>query len=124
MNYKQVIRYQTELRYFNKNKISDRMLELTNGDIFIAYNVIKGSYELHSVENFKINCISLNVSLEKEMLNGFLVNDFKANNLKKFMYEVQDKREKINYRLEEAEEKRLNENSALKIVERTIGTKV
>jgi hypothetical protein len=124
MKYKDVLRYQPELRFFNKNNISSRMLNFTNGDLFVAYNVIKGAYELHSVENFKINCISLNVSLEKEMLNGFILNDFKANNLKKFMYEVQDRREKTNYRLEEAEEKRLNENSALRVVERTIGTKV
>ena len=124
MKYKDVLRYQPELRFFNKNNISSRMLNFTNGDLFVAYNVIKGAYELHSVENFEINCISLNVSLEKEMLNGFILNDFKANNLKKFMYEVQDRREKTNYRLEEAEEKRLNENSALRVVERTIGTKV
>lgn len=124
MNYKQVIRYQPELRLYNKNNISIRMLKLTNGDIFIAYNVIKSSYELHSVENFKINNISFNVSLEKEMLNGFIYNDYKANSLKKFMLEVQDKREKTNYRLEEAETNRLKETSALKVVERTLGTKL
>lgn len=124
MNYKQVLRYQPELRFINTNNLSNRMLKLTRGDLFVAYNVIKAAYEVHSVENFKINCMSYNVSLEKEMLNGFLYNDYKANNLRMFVKEVEDRRAKTNYRLEQAEENRLNENSSLKIIERTLGTKV
>lgn len=124
MNYKDVLRFQPELRLVNINNISNRMLELTKGDIFVAYNTIRGTNEVHSVENYKLNSISFNVSLDKEMVNGFLINDFKSNNLKMFVKEVQDRREKTNYRLEQAEEKRLNDNSALNVVERTIGTKV
>ena len=124
MNYKDVIKFQPELRFANAHNISSRMLELTKGDIFVAYNVIRGVHEVHSVENYKINGMSFNVSLDKEMVNGFLVNDYKVNNLKMFVKEVQDRREKTNYRLEQAEEKRLNDNSALTVVERTIGTKV
>lgn len=124
MTYKDVLRFQPELRFANAHDLSNRMLKLTNGDIFVAYNVIRGVHEVHSVENYKINGMSFNVSLEPEMVNGFLVNDYKANNLKRFVKEVQDRREKTNYRLEQAEENRLNENSALKIVERTLGTKV
>jgi hypothetical protein len=124
MNYKDVLRYQRELRFTNKNNISNRMLNLSTGDLFVAYNVLKGNYELHSVENFKINGISYNVTLEPEMVNGFLFNDFKANNLKMFVKEVQDKREKTNYRYEQAEEKRFDQTSNLNIIERTIGTKV
>jgi hypothetical protein len=124
MNYKQVLRYQPELRFTNKNNISVRMLNLSNEDLFVAYNVIKCNYELHSVENYKINGISYNVTLEPEMVNGFLFNDYKANNLKMFVNEVQDRREKTNYRLEQAEENRFNQVNSLDIIERTIGTKV
>jgi hypothetical protein len=124
MNYKTILRYQPELRLINRNNISTRMLKLTRGDLFVAYNVIKASYEVHSIENFKLNCISFNVSLEPEMVNGFLYNDYKANNLKMFVEEVKDRREKTNYRLEQAEENRFNETSSLKIIERTIGTKL
>lgn len=100
------------------------MLNLSNEDLFVAYNVIKCNYELHSVENYKINGISYNVTLEPEMVNGFLFNDYKANNLKMFVNEVQDRREKTNYRLEQAEENRFNQVNSLNIIERTIGTKV
>ena len=124
MKYKDVLHYQPELRFVNLHKISDRMLKLTRGDIFIAYNVIRGSYELHSIENFKLNGISFNVSLDKEMVNGFLINDFKANNLKMFVEEVKDKRAKINYRYDEAESKRFDDTSKLDVVERTLGTKL
>jgi hypothetical protein len=124
MNYKQVLKYQPELRFTNKNNISVRMLNLSNEDLFVAYNVIKCNYELHSVENYKINGISYNVTLEPEMVNGFLFNDYKANNLKMFVNEVQDRREKTNYRLEQAEENRFNQVNSLDIIERTIGTKV
>lgn len=124
MKYLDVLRCQPELRFVNLYRISDRMLKLTRGDIFIAYNVIRGSYELHSVENFKLNGISFNVSLDKEMVNGFVLNDFKANNLKMFVNEVQDRRAKINYRYEEAEAKRLDDTSKLDVVERTLGTKL
>lgn len=124
MNYKDVLRYQPELRLIDFYNISRRMLKLTSGDLFIAYNVIRGTYELHSVENYKINGISFNVSLDQEMVNGFIYNDYKANNLKMFMHDVKDRREKTNYRLEQAEENRLNQTSNLNIIERTIGTKV
>jgi len=124
MNYKDVLRFQPELRFTNIYDISDRMLKLTNGDLFIAYNVIRGTHEMHSVENFKINSISFNVSIPLEMLNGFLVNDYKANNLKMFVYDVQNRRNKTNYRLEKAEEDRLKDNTSLLVVERTLGTKL
>ena len=124
MNYKDVLKFQPELRFVNAHNLSNRMLELSKGDIFVAYNVLRGNHEVHSVENYKINGISFNVSLDVEMVNGFLVNDFKANNLKKFAKEVQDRREKTNYRLEQAEEKRFNDTSAMSVVERTLGTKL
>jgi hypothetical protein len=124
MNYKHVLRYQPELRLSNRYNISDRMLKLTKGDLFIAYNVIKGVHEVHSVENFKINNISFNVALTDEMVNGFIYNDYKANNLKMFVNEVKDRREKTNHLYDKAEENSQSKLSSLEIVERTLGTKL
>lgn len=124
MNYIDVLRYQPELRFINQYNISLRMLELTKGDLFVAYNVIKALYEVHSVENYKQNCISFNVALELEMVNGFLFNDYKINNLKMFVYEVKNRREKTNYLYDKAEEESQAMLGSLNIVERTIGTKV
>ena len=124
MNYIDVLRYQPELRFINQYNISLRMLELTKGDLFVAYNVIKALYEVHSVENYKQNCISFNVALELEMVNGFLFNDYKINNLKMFVYEVKNRREKTNYLYDKAEEESQAMLASLNIVERTIGTKV
>jgi hypothetical protein len=124
MNYIDVLRYQPELRFINQYNISLRMLELTKGDLFVAYNVIKALYEVHSVENYKQNCISFNVALELEMVNGFLFNDYKINNLKMFVYEVKNRREKTNYLYDKAEEESQAMLTSLNIVERTIGTKV
>jgi len=124
MNYKSVLRFQPELRFINKYNISFRMLKLTLGDLFVAYNVLRGTYEVHSVENFKINTISFNVSLDEEMVNGFLYNDFKANNLKMFVQEVKDRREKTNMLYDKAEEASQNNLTSLDVIERTIGTKL
>lgn len=124
MNYKQVLKYQPELRLNNIYNISERMLKLTSGDLFIAYNVIRGVNEVHSVENFKISCMSFNVALEPGMINGFIYNDYKANNLKMFVREVKDRREKINYLYSKAEDNGQKELSSLDVIERTLGTKV
>lgn len=124
MNYKSVLRFQPELRLINKYNISMRMLKLTSGDLFVAYNVLRGTYEVHSVENFKINTISFNVTLDDEMVNGFLYNDYKVNNLKMFLQEVKDRREKTNLRYERAEEASQNNLTSLDVIERTLGTKL
>ena len=126
MNYKQVLKHQPELRFCNKRNVSMRLLKETRGDLFVAYNVLRGIHELHSVENFIQNGMSFNVSLEEEMINGFIINDFKANNHKKFVTDIQDAREKTNYRIEQSEEAALKQRAEqIKLVsERTIGTKV
>lgn len=124
MNYLNVLKYQPELRLSNIYNISKRMLLLTRGDMFVAYNVIKGVHEIHSVENFKINGISFNVALDQDMLNGFLINDYKANNLKMFVNEVKDRREKTNYLYDMAEENKQNNLSSMEVIERTLGTKL
>ena len=124
MNHKQVLRYQPWLRLVNKHNISDRLLSLTNGDIFIAFNTRKDTYELHSVKSFRLSAGSSNANLEPEFVNGFIVTDFKANNLRKFAIDLESQRQRSDYLYKKAEEKRASLNDMLKIVERTIGTKI
>lgn len=124
MNYKQVMRYQPWLRLVNKFSISDRLLELTNGDMFVAFNVIKQVYELHSVKSFRLSAGSLNATLEEEFVNGFIYSDFKANNHRKFRMELESQRQRNNRLYDKYEEDRMKTEDMLKTVERTIGTKL
>ncbi len=124
MNHKQVLRYQPWLRYVNKHHISDRLLNLTNGDIFVAFNTRTGYFELHSVNSFRLSAGSSNAPLEPEFVNGFIITDFKANNHKKFGMEIESQRQKKDYLFKKAEEKRSSLDNMLKTIERTIGTKI
>lgn len=124
MIYTDLLRVQPELRLVNNYNISSRLLNYTCGDIFLAYNVIRGTYELHSINSFKLNGNSINASIPQEYVNGFILNDYAANNHNKFLYEIQDRREKSTYLYEEYEDKRFKNNDMLKVIERTMGTKV
>ena len=124
MNYKQVLRYQPWLRFVNKYSVSDRLLELTDGDMFVAFNVIKQVFELHSVKSFRLSAGSINVTLDEEFVNGFIVKDFKANNHRKFGMELESQRQKNNYLYDRHEKERQSLDEMLKTIERTIGTKI
>ena len=124
MNYKQVLRYQPWLKLINRGDISKRLLRLTKGDIFIAYNTTKNTYEVHSVKSFRINESSIQVAIEPEMVNGFIVNDYKANNLQQNSLRLEDDREKLSRIYARHEEERFNLEDLLKTIERTLGTKL
>lgn len=124
MNYKQVLRYQPWLKLINRGDISKRLLRLTKGDIFIAYNTTKDTYEVHSVKSFRINESSIQVAIDSNMVNGFLVNDFKANNLRQHGLELEDQRDKATRLYERHEEDRFKTEDILKAIERTMGTKL
>lgn len=126
MDYKKTLQYQPWLRFININQVSSRLLEASDRDIFIAYNALYDRYELHSVKSFKLDLDSCNAVIDQEFLNGFIVTDYKANNLTKFGQDVKDTRDYINHLYQKAEEKRqFNLTSdRLKIVERTLGRKI
>lgn len=124
MNYKKVLHYQPWLKLVNKNDISKRLLRLTKGDIFVAYNNTKDTFEVHSVNSFRLNESSIQVAIEPHMVNGFLVNDYKANNLKAHGRSLEDRREKVTRLYEKKENERFDTEQALKAIERTIGTKI
>lgn len=124
MNYKQVLRYQPWLRLVNRHNISDRLLELTDGDMFMVYNTMRETHELHSVRSFRMSASSHNVALDEEFVNGFIISDFKAHNHRKFGLELESQRQHSNYLHERHERERSKLDEMLKTVERTIGTKL
>lgn len=125
MTYKDILRYQPWLRFININNISDRFLKYTKGDMFVAYNTKTGCYELHSIKSFKLTNYSHNVTIEKELLNGWLYQDFRATELKKFMLDIESDRilKKHNYDVYEKTRPARLKNQ-LKMIERIAGTKL
>lgn len=125
MDYKQVIRYQPELRFVNKNNISTRLLNYTKGDVFIAYNVITKQYELHSVNSFRLTGYSQNCVLDEDVINNYIYVDYRCNELKKFVHDIEDDRILKNKLYDDNEHHRPDRlRESLKIIERVIGTKI
>lgn len=122
--YKTVLKLQPWLKYVNSYNISSKLLNYTNDDIFIAFNTITQNYELHSVKSFYISGFSQNAVIDKEYVNGFIYTDYRANELKKFLYEVQDRRERNSNLYDRQEAINNNLHGLYKSIERTIGTKV
>ena len=116
-----IIRYQPWLRLCNINNISDRLLDDSKGDAFVAFNVIHNRYELHTISAFRYTGESLNAVIED--LNQFLIRDFRANNLKKYRVEVESSRALKEQMYSIHEEQRLKNLTelGLKRVEKLIG---
>ena len=123
MNYKNVMNYQPWLRLVNIRNISDRFLKATNNDMFVVFNTIKDTYELHSVDSFRLTGYSHNTTIDPVFLNGYLLTDYKANNFKRFAIDVISRRQKLEHLYEKAEQQ--DRMSPLyKKIERTMGTKI
>ena len=123
-DYKTVLKLQPWLRYVDSHSISSKLLTYTHGDIFIAFNTLSQNYELHSVKSFYISGFSQNAVIDPEYVNGFIYTDYRANELRKFLYDVVDRREK-NANLYDRHEAMKNDLHGLyKSIERTMGTKV
>lgn len=121
MTYKDLLKLQPWLRYIDVNNISSRLLEYTQGDVFIAFNVIHSIYELHSIDSYRVTGFSQNATISPEYLNGFLYTDYRANELKKFLYEVQDKRECLTNLYDNRDNRKSDLKARLKVIERTMG---
>jgi len=123
MNYRDVLNYQPWLKFVNTCQISTRLLDYTKGDTFVVFNMISQNHELHSVNSFRLTGFSLNATLEPEMINSFIYHDFRANELKKFMLDVQSRRE-FNDLLFKKRNNVFDTRHGMKSIERTLGTKV
>jgi hypothetical protein len=125
MTYKNILKYQPWLRFVNINNISTRLMRYTKGDVFIAYNTLTQSYELHSISAFKLTGYSQNCVVEKDLLNDWLYKDFRASELKKFMLDIQSDRQLKEHYYQDFESKRPERlREQLKLLERVIGTKI
>jgi hypothetical protein len=124
MTYKQLLRYKPWLKPVNILNLNERLQELTKGNVFIVYNSIQNTYELHTIEAYKLSGDSYNTSLDKECVNGFIYHDYRANDYKLFKEEVYSDRMRKEIAYEKREQTRHNLDDILKVVERTLGTKI
>jgi len=124
MNYKQILRYKPWLKPINILNLNERLLEKTKGNVFIVYNTIQHTYELHTIEAYNLSGDSYNTSLDKECVNGFIYYDYRANDYKLFKDEVASDRMRKEIAYDKREQTRHNLDDILKVVERTLGTKV
>ena len=125
MDYKAVLRHQPWLRFANKHNISFRFLEYTNGDMFIAYNTITNNYEVHSVRSYMLTDSSCNGVCEPTQVNGFVYEQFRESELKKFMLEIMSNNDHVNNLYDRHESTRSQSlDRQLKQIELTLGTRV
>lgn len=89
----EVLRFYKELRFVNLGNISDRLLKETDGDTFLAYNILRDTYELHSLDSFKRNRMSCNGIIEVDSINQELIESIKVNNIKRFGDQILSRRE-------------------------------
>lgn len=124
MNYKQILHYKPWLKPVNILNLNQRLLNNTNGNVFLVYNTIQHTYELHTIEAYRLSGDSYNTSLDIECVNGFIYYDYRANDYKLFKDEVMSDRQRKALAYDKREKERHNLDEMLKVVERTLGTKI
>jgi hypothetical protein len=124
MKYEKLLHHKPWLRLVHIANITERLQRATRGNAFIVYNLIQQTYELHTIEAYELSGDSYNTSFDTELVNGFIIHDYKANDLKKFSEEVESERIYKNHLYDNQEKQRHNLDNMLKTIERTIGTKI
>jgi hypothetical protein len=76
------------------------------------------------MEAYYLTGDSYNTSLDKELVNGFIYYDYRANDYKLFKDEVSSDRMRKEIAYDKREKTRHNLTDILKVVERTMGTKI
>lgn len=94
-NMQEILRMYKELRVINCGNITDRLLDASNGDMFVAYNTLRDTYEIHSVDSFKQNRMSINTTIEEEQLNQEIIEIIKSSDIRRFGTEIRSDREYI-----------------------------
>lgn len=104
----------------------NRLQKASNGTMMFLYNMSRDTYELHSLKSFKLNGESLQAVVEDDMLSGWLINDFQANNMNKFGMEIKSDRDLTNESLDAASDKGLEllTTRALKTIETMVGREI
>ncbi|MCR5742059.1 MAG: hypothetical protein K6G38_06345 [Gammaproteobacteria bacterium] len=83
-------------------------------------------YELHSIKSFQLNGESLQAVIEDDMLSGWLVSDYRANDINKFGLEIESERQLTNESFEKVDGKGLEllTTRALKTIEAMVGREI
>lgn len=106
------------------NNLFERLL--ANGSLLLVYNMVRDTYEIHSIKSFQLNGESLQAVIEEDMLSGWLVTDCLANNINKFGLEIESERQLVNETFERSEGKGLEllTTRALKTIETMVGREI
>jgi hypothetical protein len=118
------LRHQRWLKPVRKFNIDQR---LRKHEMMLLFNMVNGEYEMHSEESYKGNLYSSNGRVEEEFVNGFLINDYKANFLKANIETFRDQRALLENMYDKHEvfvQQNNNVSSKLKVVERALGRRL
>ena len=120
------LRNNKHLKPVHLYNLYNRFLEATNSNILIVFNIYKDRYEMHSIKSWLLNGESINIVIEEDMLNGWLLHDYLANNIQKFGMEVASDRELSNALIASAEDRGLEllTTRALKTIETMVGREI
>lgn len=112
------------LKPVNINNLFKRLL--SQSSLLLVYNMIRDTYEIHSIKSFQLNGESLQAVIEEDMLSGWLVTDCLANNINKFGLEIESERQLVNETFEKSEGKGLEllTTRALKTIETMVGREI
>ena len=126
MTYTQALAKQPWLRFININDVSLRLLRRTSGTTFIAFNTLHDRYELHSTLDFGEDGNSCDAVIDESWLNWKIINDFLANNHKRFGAELEDKRNYVQtiYDRHEKSMEFAQTTGRLDVIKRTLGRRV
>ena len=111
------------LKPVNTLNLFERFLKESNGSMLLLYNKKRDTYELHSLKSFEFTGESLNAVVPEDVLHGWLVTDYRANDNKKFALEVEADREFTNELLSNYDNRgfELLQKRTLTTIEKMIG---
>ncbi len=114
------------LKPVNIYNLYDRLLKASNNSLLLLYNMKRDLYELHSIKSFQLNGESLQAVIEDDMLSGWLVSDYRANDINKFGLEIESERQLTNESFEKVDGKGLEllTTRALKTIEAMVGREI
>ena len=120
------LRHQPWLKPIHMFNINDRMLEETSQRMVVVFNTLTSHYEIHSEDSYEGNLMSSNGMINIEYLNGYLIKDLKATNLRANLDYFRDVRAEKEFMWDMHEDNLLKNNvsSKLKAVERAIGRRL
>lgn len=123
---KNFLRTHPHLKPVNILNLYERLLQASNNTLLLLFNIHRDTYELHSITSFGLNGESLNAVVEEDMLNGWLVHDYLANNIKKFGIEVESERALTNDLIDSTQDRGLEllTNRTLRTLETIVGREI